>query len=124
MAYEDNQPKNQEASIALVAERISNLHTDLTDLKQSLEKSMDKVTEAVTKLVLVEERQSVMNNNYDRVVQQLEKSEQKYNKLEERVDAIEKEQPIQKQISKWVIAAVTAIVGLACTMILKQLGFM
>lgn len=123
MAYEDNQPKNQEASIALVAERISNLHTDLTDLKQSLEKSMDKVTEAVTKLVLVEERQSVMNNNYDRVVQQLEKSELKYSKLEERVDAIEKEQPMQKQISKWVIAAVTAIVGMACTIILKQLGF-
>lgn len=107
--------EKEDTAILLVAEKISNLHEDMTDLKLSMKASMEKITEAVTKLVQVEERQNNMTTNYERVVTQFEK-------LEERVDALEKEQPMQKNTAKWVLRAVWAAAAAAAGFVARSVG--
>ena len=77
---------------------------------------------AVTKLVQMEERQIYMNQSYDRLSATLDKMQDKAEKVEARVDALEKEQPMQKQVTKWIIGAVGSIVLAAASFVAKMLG--
>lgn len=116
--------KRNDTGMQIVAERIGLLHEDISELKDSMKESMREMAVAVNKLVQVETRQEAINQAYIQVSNQLEKETEKREKLEERVDAIEREQPMMKQVVRWIIYGVGAICLSAATFIGKAVGFM
>lgn len=125
MTMQENYNRRQEdMNIHIVADRISLLHGDITELKDSMKESMREMAIAVNKLVAVEIRQEAINQAYVQVTSQLEKEIVKRETLENRVDALEKEQPMTKQVVTWIMWAVGSIVVAAVTFIAKSVGFM
>ena len=116
--------KRDDTGMRIVAERISLLHEDISELKDSMKESMREMAVAVNKLVQVETRQEAINQAYVQVSNQLEKETEKREKLEERVDAIELEQPMARQVVRWVMYTVGAICVAVATFISKAVGFM
>lgn len=116
--------KRNDTGMQIVAERIGLLHEDISELKDSMKESMREMAVAVNKLVQVETRQEAINQAYIQVSNQLEKETEKREKLEERVDAIEREQPMMKQVVRWVVYGVGAVCIAAATFIGKAVGFM
>ena len=116
--------RQDDMNIHIVADRISLLHGDITELKDSMKESMREMAIAVNKLVQVETRQEAINQAYIQVCNQLEKETEKREKLEERVDAIEREQPMMKQVVHWAMYAVGVICLAAATFVGKAVGFM
>lgn len=110
MGNEDNN-----LSINVVIERISNLHADVSDLKESTKESMRDIANALNRLVSVEERQSNTNEAFKRVVNQLDK-------MDQRLIALEQDEPIKKLVSKWALAAVWGVVVTAAGFCAKLLG--
>lgn len=113
---------NDDATIQVIAERINSMQNDVSDLRDTMKDSMKEMSAAVTKLVQMEERQIFMNQSYDRLSATLDKMQDRSEKLESRVDALEKEQPITKQVTKWVMTAVWAVVAAAAAFVGKMLG--
>ena len=116
--------RKDEIGMQMVAERIGLLHDDISELKDSMKESMREMAVAVNKLVQVETRQEAINQAYMQVRTQLEKETEKREHLESRVDSIEREQPMTKQVVRWVLYAVGAIVVAAATFVAKAVGFM
>ena len=116
--------RRNDTGIQIVAERITLLHEDISELKDSMKESMREMAVAVNKLVQVETRQEAINQAYIQVSNQLEKETEKREKLEERVDAIELEQPMARQVVRWVMYTVGAICVAVATFISKAVGFM
>ena len=114
--------RQEDMNIHIVADRISLLHGDITELKDSMKESMREMAIAVNKLVAVEIRQESINQAYVQVTSQLEKEIIKRESLENRVDALEREQPMNKQVVKWVIGAVGTVVLAAASFVAKMLG--
>lgn len=114
---------NDDATIQVIAERINTMQNDVSDLRDTMRDSMKEMSAAVTKLVQMEERQIYMNQSYDRLSATLEKMQDRSEKLESRVDSLEKEQPLTKQVVKWVITAVWAVVAAAAAFAGKAIGF-
>ena len=116
--------RKDETGMQMVAERIGLLHDDISELKDSMKESMREMAIAVNKLVQVETRQEAINQAYIQVRTQLEKETEKREHLESRVDSIEREQPMTKQVVRWVLYAMGAIVVAAATFVAKAVGFM
>lgn len=116
--------RQEDMNIHIVADRISLLHGDITELKDSMKESMREMAIAVNKLVAVEIRQEAINQAYVQVTSQLEKEIIKRETLENRVDALEKDQPMTKQVVSWIMWGVGSIVVAAVTFIAKSVGFM
>lgn len=116
--------RKDETGMQMVAERIGLLHDDISELKDSMKESMREMAIAVNKLVQVETRQEAINQSYMQVRTQLEKETEKREQLESRVDSIEREQPMTKQVVRWVLYAMGAIVVAAATFVAKAVGFM
>ena len=116
--------RKDETGMQMVAERIGLLHDDISELKDSMKESMREMAIAVNKLVQVETRQEAINQAYMQVRTQLEKETEKREHLESRVDSIEREQPMTKQVVRWVLYAMGAIVVAAATFVAKAVGFM
>lgn len=118
-AQQMNPPQN-DATIQVIAERINSMQNDVSDLRDTMRDSMEKMSIAITKLVQMEERQLFMNQSYDRLSNTLDKMNEKCEKIEARVDALEKEQPETKRIvglaykAMW-MAAVAAVSFIAKT---------
>ena len=114
-----NPPQN-DATIQVIAERINSMQNDVSDLRDTMRDSMEKMSIAITKLVQMEERQLFMNQSYDRLSNTLDKMNEKCEKIEVRVDALEKEQPETTRIvglaykAMW-MAAVAAVSFIAKT---------
>lgn len=120
-AQQMNPPQN-DATIQVIAERINSMQNDVSDLRDTMRDSMEKMSIAITKLVQMEERQLFMNQSYDRLSNTLDKMNEKCEKIEARVDALEKEQPMNKQVVDWVLRAVYAVVAAAAMAAAKLLG--
>ena len=116
--------RRSDTGIQIVTERITLLHEDISELKDSMKESMREMAVAVNKLVQVETRQDAITQAYIQVSKQLEKETEKREKLEERVDTIEREQPMTKQVVTWIIYGVGATCLAAATFIGKAVGFM
>ena len=116
--------RQEDMNIHIVADRISLLHGDITELKDSMKESMREMAIAVNKLVAVEIRQEAINQAYVQVTSQLEKEVVKRETLENRVDALEKDQPMTKQVVSWIMWGAGSIVVAAVTFIAKSVGFM
>ena len=115
--------RRNDTGMQIVAERISLLHGDITELKDSMKESMREMAIAVNKLVAVEIRQEAINQAYVQVTSQLEKEVVKRETLENRVDTLEKDQPMTKQVVSWIMWGVGSIVVAAVTFIAKAVGF-
>ena len=122
-ALQENNRRN-DTGMQIVAERITLLHEDISELKDSMKESMREMAVAVNKLVQVETRQEAINQAYIQVSNSLEKETEKREKLEERVDLIEREQPMTKQVVQWIMYAAGAIAMAAAAFIGKAVGFM
>jgi len=96
---EPNKRRSSDVNIQVVIDRLTNLHDDVNDLKESTRDSMKEIANAITKLVLLEERQSHTNDNFSRVVNQLDN-------IQRRVEELEKQEPIQRLTSKWMMTAI------------------
>ncbi len=108
--------------MTIIVDRLSSMHSDIGDLRESLKDSMKDIAIALNKLSLVEERQSNMNLAYERLIKQFEKSEEHKNELEARLDTLEKEAPMQKQVTKWFLTAVWTAAAAAVAYVAKFVG--
>ena len=92
---------------ALLA-RLEAMQLDLVDMKSALR----DLTAAVGRLAVIEEKQSNTAATLERAFTALQKVEDRYEKMDERVKNLELDMPGLKEIRRWVIGGVTAIVGL------------
>lgn len=109
--------RSSDLSFQVVIDRLTNLHDDVNDLKESTRDSMKEIASAITKLVLLEERQSNTNDNFSRVVQQLDG-------IQKRVEELEKQEPIQRLTSKWVMTAIYGVATAAAIFVGKFTGLL
>jgi DNA repair ATPase RecN len=116
--------RNDDATIQVIAERINSMQNDVSDLRDTMRDSMKEMSAAVTKLVQMEERQIYMNQSYERLANTLDKMQAGTDVLEKRIDNLEKELPLMKQATKWVYAAVWAVVAAAATFVAKTIGIL
>lgn len=86
--------------VSVLSARLQSLHQDVGEIKSAL----GSLTEAITKLALIEERQVVTNNALERAFLALEK-------LENRITALEKDAPANKRSNIWVDRVLALIVG-------------
>ena len=118
---QNNKPSN-ETTIQVIAERINSMQNDVSDLRGTMQDSMEKMSTAVTKLVQIEERQIFMNQSYDRLGQTLNKMQDRSERLEARVDALEKEQPEIKRIVNFAYKALWGAVVVVAGFVAKFVG--
>lgn len=88
--------------------RLEQMQGDLVDMKSALR----ELTAAVGRLAVIEEKQSNTAATLERAFTALQKVEDRNEKMDLRVKAIELAMPGLKEIRRWVIGGVTAIVGL------------
>lgn len=107
-----------DAAFAVLAHKVDSMHADFGEMRAVLR----DLTNAINKLALVEERQTQFAIAQERAFKVLEKVESKLDALDTRVGSLESAEPLQKQTSAWVMAAVWAAAGLAMVFIAKKLG--
>jgi hypothetical protein len=108
---------NLEAGLAVFSSQLNSLHDDVGEIKVAL----SKLSDAITKLALVEERQTQAASAIERAFISLER-------LEERVTGIEREQhqrrSVQDSTTKWVDRAVVFLVTAALMFVARKTGLM
>ena len=97
----------------ILAVRLEALHSDMNEMKTVL----NKLSDALTKLALIEQTQSQTTGSLERAFKTLEK-------IETRVTALELAQPRNDFASTWVDRAITATVGFAAAIIAAKFGLM
>lgn len=115
--------RQDDTTVKVIAERIDNLHDHIGDLRDSMKESMKEMANAVNKLVRIEEGQMHMMQAHERLALQLDKHEDRCRSLEQRLDELEKEQPMTQQVTKWVMRAVWSVSAAAAAFVAKTLGF-
>ena len=59
-------PENKEdATVQVIAERISSLHVDVTDLRNDMRESYKEMSEAIKSLIRLEEKQVNLYSHYE-----------------------------------------------------------
>lgn len=96
----------ENADVAILAERLSSLHSDVSEIKGV----MRDLTAAITQLALVEERQANVAAAQERMFVALER-------LEARIMALERLEPASTKTSVWVDRGVLFIIGAAATLL-------
>ncbi len=110
-------PENNDAHIAVMTHKVDAVHSRLI----GLETSMNRLTDAIVKLALIEERQSQFAITQERAFKVLEKIEEKVDNMEKRVVDLEVAEPMQKQTSAWMLAAVWGFAGLMAASLIHKL---
>lgn len=105
-------------SIELVATRLDSLHKDVGEIKQSV----DKLSDAVVKLALVEERVATSQATLQRAFNAIEKTMAEIEKLSHRVSALERAQPQTTLMAQRVENALWACGAVICIVVLKKTG--
>lgn len=99
--------------VAGLAMKLDMLHGDISEIKSA----MDKMTDAITKLALVEQRQG-------QTAEAMERAFKAIGKIEDRVTTLEQSQPTMKKTEVWMDRLVMAIVGAFLMLMAKKLGVM
>lgn len=116
------QDNHSNIHLQIVAERLTSLHADMTDMKDTVKESMKDVSQALTKLVQLEERDANRNASIERIFKQTEKYQDQVDKLTQRVVDLEIQAPANKQTFNWVSSVLYGLAGLAAMFIAKQVG--
>jgi hypothetical protein len=93
--------------------RLDALHSDMSEMKTAL----NKLSEAITKLALVEQSQL-------QTAEALERSFRAIEKIETRLTLLELAQPKNDFASTWVDRILTGVVGFAAAVIAAKFGLM
>lgn len=101
------------ADLDVLAVKLETLHSDVVEVKTALE----KLSEAITKLALVEQRQS-------QIAEALERAFKAIGKIEERVTSLEQGVPKSKETSKWVDRFILAVMAAVFGFVGVKLGLM
>jgi hypothetical protein len=99
--------------IQVIASKLDNLHSDVSDLKDV----MREMSSAVSKLAIIDERQSQASQTVERMFVAIEK-------MEVRLTALERSQPIQQLVANWVTAGLWAVVCVTALFIAKKVGLL
>lgn len=95
--------------------KLEALHNDVSDVKNAL----NKLSEAITKLALVEQQQG-------QIAASLERAFKAIGKIEDRVTALEQQNavlaPQQGEMAKWLDRGIVALAGAGGVLILKTVG--
>ena len=83
--------------------------------QHAMRAAIERMSEAVTRLALVEERQAAASNAIERLVQSLEK-------LDERLRRLEVAEPMQAKSAEWVQSAVWAAAAAAVMFMAGKAG--
>ncbi len=93
--------------------RLDALHSDMSEMKTTL----NKLSDAITKLALVEQTQNQTAEALERAFKTIEK-------IETRVAALELAQPKNDFAATWVDRILTGVVGFAAAVIAAKFGLM
>lgn len=102
-----------EGFVNVLSTRLEVLHSDVTEIKDALK----TLSEAITKLALVEERQT-------QTTQALERCFGAVEKIERRLDALERASAGHTRVARWVDKAVLGAAVIAFIFIAKKAGLM
>ena len=99
------------ADETILSHKIETLHGDVDEMKTAI----SKLTDAVTKLALLEERQAHAASALERAFNALER-------VEARLLALEQQLPNTKRVNIWVDRATLFVLGLAAMYVAKKVG--
>ncbi len=91
--------------------KLEALHTDVFEIKSAL----DRLSDAITKLALVEQQQN-------QIAAALERAFKAIAKVEDRVTTLEQSQPTNTEVAKWVDRGLVALAGAGAVLIGKGMG--
>ena len=100
-------------SIELVAAKLESLHSDVGEIKSSV----NRLSEAVVQLALVEERLATSQASLGRAFKAIER-------IENRLAALEKSQPHTSAMANRVENAIWALGAVVAVALLKKTGFL
>jgi len=112
---EERSRRKDDVNMQVVIERISSLHSDVSELRDSTRDWAKDITLAINRLIVLEERQANMNEAYIRVLNDLSKTNS-------RLLALEQDEPIKRLVSKWVMAGVWAAAASSVLFVAKFVG--
>ena len=96
-------------------ERITHHIQRIREDQHAMRAAIERMSEAVTRLALVEERQAAASTAIERIVQSLEK-------LEERLRHLEVAEPMQAKATEWVQSALWALATAAAMFVAGRAG--
>ena len=105
----------KEADDVVRIERITYHIQRIREDQHAMRAAIERMSEAVTRLALVEERQAAASTAIERLVQSLEK-------LDERLRRLEVAEPIQAKAAEWVHSALWAAASAAVVFIAAKEG--
>lgn len=104
----------------LLGVRLDALHSDIGEIKSA----MRDLTNAITKLALVEERQAHANAAIDRAFASVTKVDTRVTNVELRVIELEKSIPTFDRTAMWVDRGIWSAVGLLAMYVAKSSGLL
>ena len=110
-------PTEQE-TLAILNTRLGSLHDDVGEMKTVL----NRLTDAITKLALIEQQQAQTVSAIERAFKTIEKVEGRCERAETRLNAIEQQLPNVTRTSVWMDRAVWAAAAAACMYVAKAAG--
>lgn len=105
----------KESSEVVRIERITHHIQRIREDQHAMRAAIERMSEAVTRLALVEERQAAASSAIDRMAQALEK-------LDERLRRLEVAEPMQAKAAEWVQSAVWAAAAAAVMFLAGKAG--
>lgn len=110
-------PPQNDATIQVVAERISSLHEDVTYLRNDMRESYKEMSEAIKSLIRLKEKQMTLYVSYE----ELKKNQ---TEQERRIDALEKQQPETQRVIAWAYRAIWGAAVTIAVFVAKSVGIM
>ena len=104
-----------EANDVVRIERITHHIQRIREDQHAMRAAIERMSEAVTRLALVEERQAAASTAIERLVQSLER-------LDERLRRLEVAEPMQAKAAEWVQSAVWAAAAAAVMFMAGKAG--
>jgi hypothetical protein len=105
----------KEADGVVRIERITHHIQRIREDQRAMRAAIERMSEAVTRLALVEERQAVASAAIERIVQSQER-------LDERLSCLEVVDPMQAKAAEWVQSAVWAAAAAAVMFVAGKAG--
>ncbi len=115
MTDDDLHPIAKEADSDIRIERISHHIQRIREDQHAMRAAIERMSEAVTRLTLVEERQAAASTAIERLVRSLEK-------LDERLRRLEVADPMQTKAAEWVQSALWALATAAAMFVAGKAG--
>jgi DNA repair exonuclease SbcCD ATPase subunit len=100
-----------EEQIASLVKDIQHIRSDQTSMKAAIE----RMSEAVTRLAIIEERQAASSHAIERIMAAVEK-------IDERVRALEVAEPMQAKTTEWVQSAIWAAASALAVFFAHKVG--